>query len=234
MKDILFVTLARAGSKGVPGKHTRKLGGKPVIGWTIEAVKGCTHKGDYAVSSNDPAILMIAKKHGVIGILRPEFLALDTTPTMPALQHVVRLMEEGECKTYRYIVEVRATSPFKTSEDIDACVDLLIDSGADSVIGVTPLDDHHPARAKWLDEDGFIHDFIAEPASGRRQDCEPRAFIRNGTVYALTRKAVMEQGKLFGHKRSLGYVMPWERSINIDTELDWKLCELIERERELR
>lgn len=222
--NLLYVTLARGGSRGVVGKHTRLLGGKPVIEWTIRAVKGCTNAGDYCVSSDDHEILNLARRSRATAILRPERLALDTTPTLPALQHAVRLMEETHGRQYAFIIEVRATSPFKTSEDIDACVDLLASSGADSVIGVTPLEDHHPCRAKWLDADGYINDFIQEPESGRRQDCKPKAYIRNGTVYALTRAALFEQERLFGHARSLGYVMPPERSINIDTEMDWLLC----------
>lgn len=228
MKEILYVTLARGGSRGVPGKHIRLLGGKTVLEWTIDEVQKCEHRGDYAISSDDKeGILMIARCCGVTIINRPPELALDTTPTLPALQHAVEVMEHITEKRYAYIVEVRATSPFKTADDIDAAVELLMLTGADSVIGVTPLDDHHPARIKWLDENGYIRDFVPEPESGRRQDCLPKAYIRNGTIYALTRDAVMKQGKIFGHAKSIGLVMPPERSINIDTEMDWMLCQAI-------
>lgn len=223
MNDLLYVTLARAGSKGVPDKHTRLLGNKTVIEWTIEAVKNCIHKGDYAVSSDDYLVLSIARHHKATGIVRPAYLARDDTPTLPALTHAVKTMEQTKGRRYKYVIEVRATSPFKTSDDIDACIDLLIRSDADSVIGVAPLEDHHPMRIKWLDEDGRIRDFIPEPESGRRQDCQPKAYIRNGTIYAL--RTPIE--KLFGHENSIGYVMPPERSVNIDTELDWKLCQLM-------
>jgi len=224
--NILFVTLARGGSKGVPGKHTRMLGAKPVIEYTIDAVQASRYANDYAVSSDDQKILGITRWCGAYTITRPPHLAYDTTPTMPALLHAVDYYEQNCGVEFDYIVEVRATSPLKTTADIDGCVDLLIKSGADSVIGVTPLEDHHPARAKWLDEDGYIHDFIAEPESGRRQDLTPKAYVRNGTVYALTRDALYS-GKLWGHEKSLGYVMPQERSINIDTETDYMLCQLL-------
>jgi CMP-N,N'-diacetyllegionaminic acid synthase len=137
-------------------------------------------------------------------------------------------MTEWGARPYDYIIEIRATSPLKTTEDIDGCIERLIETGADSVIGVTALEDHHPARAKWLDERGNIRDFIPEPQSGRRQDLTPKAYVRNGTIYALKRDAVMGvNGKLFGHVNSIGYEMPAERSVNIDTELDWKLAELL-------
>ena len=227
---ILAVTLARGGSKGVPNKHTRMLGDRTVLDWTIDAVLGCKYPTDYVVSSDDIKILDIAEGRNVEVIRRPDHLALDATPTLPALQHAIRAFEKRTGVKYDYIVEVRATSPFKTSQDIDAMIEMLITSGADSVIGMTAIEDHHPMRAKWLDEYGRIQEFIREPDSGRRQDCIPKAYISNGTVYALTREAVMEQGKLFGHKTSLGYVMPGERSINIDTEMDWLLCKaMLER-----
>ena len=226
MTDILFVTLARGGSKGVPGKHTRLLGGKPVIAWTLEAVKALNYATQYVVSSDDIEILNIAKQYGTTPMLRPEHLARDDTPTLPALQHAVKKHEQMTGMTFKYIIEVRATSPFKTANDIDWAVRKLVNSDADSVIGVTALDDHHPMRAKWLNDDGYIQDFIAEPHSGRRQDCLPKAYIRNGTIYALRVPVTM----LFGHAKSIGYVMPGERSINLDTEMDWLLCKaMIER-----
>lgn len=228
MNKVLAVTLARGGSKGVPGKHTRDLCGKPVIAWTIAEVQKCPSVDKYVVSSDDAEILKIARKMGAQAIRRPNELALDTTPTLPALQYSVYVAELERHFKYDYIVEVRATSPLKTAEDIEACIDLLERTDADSVIGVCPLEDHHPARAKWLDRDGYIYDFIPEPASGRRQDCQPPAYIRNGTVYALRREWVMgANAKLFGHPKSIGYVMPQERSVNIDTELDFKLCQLL-------
>jgi N-acylneuraminate cytidylyltransferase len=226
MSDVLAVTLARGGSKGVPNKHTRLLGGKPVIAWTIEEVLKCRNVDAYIVSSDDDEILDIASEYeGVTPLERPKHLALDTTPTLPALLHAVKYFDKDGM--FEYVVEVRATSPFKTHMDIDGAVELLIKSGAESVIGVTELDDHHPMRAKWIDGIGCIRDWIGEPESGRRQDCLPKAYIRNGTIYAL--RTPIE--KLFGHKHSLGYVMPAERSINIDSEMDWLMCEAIERNR---
>ncbi len=226
--NILAVTLARGGSKGIPNKHTRILGGKPLLAWTIEAVQKSKYDLHYMVSSDDEIIRQIARLMDVWTIQRPPELALDTTPTLPALQHAVREVEKFFGITADYVVEVRATSPFKTTEDIDGIIKTLIDSDAESVIGVTALEDRHPARAKRL-VNGYIKDFcVHEPANGRRQDLKPRAYVRNGTVYAFRRDAVMPpNGKLFGHKTSIGYEMPAERSVNIDTPLDWLLCEAI-------
>ncbi len=229
--NVLGVTLARGGSKGVPNKHTRDLCGKPMIAWTMEAADKSTLLTDYIVSSDSAAILKIATDSQVIPIWRPKELAQDTTPTLPALQHAVSTLETILNFRFDYIIEIRATSPLKTTADIDGMIQKLVDSGADSVIGVTELSDHHPQRAKYLDGER-IKSFLPEVESGRRQDMLPKAYVRNGTVYALRRDAVMgEGGKLFGHENSIAYIMPAERSVNIDTELDFKLCELLLAER---
>ena len=227
--NVLGVTLARGGSKGVPNKHVRKLGGKAVLAWTIEAALKSKYLNQYVVSSDNETILAIANAFAnVRSLRRPDELARDDTPTLPALQHAVKWAEEEFRTIYDYIIEIRATSPLKTTADIDDIIERLIHSGADSVIGVTSLEDHHPARAKWLTGGGYLRDFIPEPRTGRRQDFIRKAFVRNGTVYALKRECVMgKNAKLFGHERSIGYIMPPERSVNIDTEMDWLLCTAI-------
>ena len=194
----------------------------------MEAALQSKYLTEYVVSTNDQNIADVAEQAGASAIRRPDELAQDDTPTLPALKWSVRRTEDFTVVGFDYIIEIRATSPLKTTEDIDGCIERLIETGADSVIGVTALEDHHPARAKWLDEQGRIRDFVPEPQSGRRQDLTPKAYVRNGTIYALKRDAVMgPDGKLFGHEFSLGYEMPAERSVNIDTELDWKLAELL-------
>ncbi len=225
--NILGVTLARGGSKGIPGKHLRQLGDKSVLAWTVQAASASELLDYYMVSSDDSAILAEARKHGAGTLLRPALLAADDTPTIPALQHAVKHFERTTGQTVDAVVEIRATSPFKTTDDIDRVIQALLDSGADSAIGVVRLHDGHPARVKWLDERGRIQDFLPEPKSGRRQDCKPDAYLRNGTVYALTRKAVMVEGRIFGHAHSVGVEFPAERSLNLDTEMDWQFAQFL-------
>lgn len=225
--NVLGVTLARGGSKGVPGKHLRLLGSKSVIEWTLEAWAD-SNLPELVVSSDDVDILAIASRYGD-ALQRPPELALDTTPTLPALQHAILEQERRTGCHYDYVIELRATAPFKTAADIDACIDLLIESGADSVIGVCQLDDHHPARIKQI-VDGRLRDWpgCPEPATGRRQDCQPAAYIRNGSIYAFRRDVLFgENARIFGHAFSLPYVMPPERGVNIDSELDFALCQVL-------
>jgi len=225
--NILGVTLARGGSKGIPGKHLRLLGGQSVLAWTVRAASASELLTHYLVSSDDSAILTEARKHGAGTLERSAALAADDTPTIPALQHAVKHFERTTGLVVNYVVEIRATSPFKTTADIDRVIQALLDSGADSAIGVVRLHDGHPARVKWLDERLHIHDFLPEPVSGRRQDCTPDAYLRNGTVYALTRKACMVEGRIFGHAHSVGVEFPPERSVNLDTEMDWQFAQFL-------
>lgn len=227
--SVLGVVLARGGSKGVPGKNIRLLNGRPLIAYTLDVAAQSKLIDVCVVSSDDPEILRVASEYGNAGLInRPAHLAQDDTPTLPALQHAVREAEERYGQEFDYIAELRATSPLKTVEDVDTAIALLIASGAESVIGVTELGDHHPARAKRL-VNGRIRDFyMKEAASGRRQDLKPKAYIRNGTIYALKRDAVMgKDAKVFGHDFSLPMIMPEERSVNIDSERDWMLCEAL-------
>ena len=227
MSRTLAITLARSGSKGVPGKNSRQLNGKPLISYTIEQVIKSTHIDEYLVFTNDSHITTIASQYGDLApVTRSETNAQDTSSSTDALIEAVHAYEAFTGNTYDYIVECMATSPFKTSSDIDNCITLLKATSGDSVIAVTTLDDHHPARAKQI-IDGKIVDFCGPELAFRRQDLEPKAYIRNGSIYALTREALLIKKLRFGGPNSYAYVMPPERSINIDTPLDFILAEAI-------
>ena len=150
--------------------------------------------------------------------IRPEYLSSDTASSTDALQHGVDFCEKDDGK-YDIIVELMCTNPFKTSCDIDNCIQMLINYDADSVIGVSKVEEHHPARLKKI-IDGKIVDFCVPEESGRRQDLTPHAFIRNGSIYVLTRKYLMIDKRRFGGDNSYAYLMPYEKSINIDSKYD--------------
>jgi CMP-N,N'-diacetyllegionaminic acid synthase len=199
-----------------------------MIRWTTDEANKSKWLNFYGVCSDDVTILDAS---GVVAWIQ-EPPVPDVRSRMISLNLAIAEVERINRKTYDYIVDIRATSPLKTAYDIDGAIQLLVESGAESVIGVTPLEDHHPARAKWLDEQGRIHDFIPEPADGLRQNLKPAAYIRNGCIYAYRRDVLMgDNVRQFGHEFILGYVMPAERSVNIDTELDWKLAEVLMNER---
>ena len=118
------------------------------------------------------------------------------------------------------------TNPFKNREDVEKCFLKLKDTDADSVIGVTQLVEHHPARIKKIESDKII-DFCVPELSSRRQELRPYAYIRNGSIYALSRDKLINNKHRFGGLNSRPHIMPYERSINIDSYIDLALCELI-------
>lgn len=225
---ILGITLARSGSKGVPGKNVRNLAGKPLIAYTIEEAKKSRWITEYIISTDSKDIQLLARELGADApFLRPNHLATDEATSVAALVHAVEWIEQNSGKQFDYVVEIMATNPLKNAEDIDACLKKLVDSGADSVVAVNEVGDGHPARLKKIIGGRLVDFCVPEPLEARRQDLMPKAFIRSGSIYALRRNELMINGRRYGSDNSLAYVLPAQRVINIDSELDWVVAETI-------
>ncbi len=222
---VLGITLARGGSKSIPNKNLVLLNKLPLIQYTFNIIPDCLSIDRYIVSTDSETIRHYCQEASIDApFLRPSFLATDTATSVDALQHAVTFCEKQDSIKYDYVVELMVTNPFKLASDCEACLSTLISSSADSVIGVTQLYDHHPARIKKL-VDGYIRDFCVPELSSRRQDLTPPAYIRNGSIYALNRDKLMLEDHRFGGDNSLAHIMPPERSINIDDPLDLVLAE---------
>lgn len=223
---ILGITLARAGSKGVPGKNIRHLNGMPLLAYTVTQALEVAELTDYVVSTDSAEIAAVATEFGAtVPFLRPGHLATDSATSVAALTHATQWMEELRNFKYDYVVEIMATNPFKNAADIRACLEILISSQADSVIAVHRLEDHHPSRIKKIVEGRIVDFCVEETPESRRQDLAPAAFIRSGSIYALRRDHLIIDQRRYGSKNSLAYVLPPERVINIDSELDWIIAE---------
>jgi CMP-N,N'-diacetyllegionaminic acid synthase len=223
---ILGVTLARGGSKSVPKKNIKLLAGIPLIAHTIREALLSSYISRYVVSTDDIDIQKIALTYGAESpFLRPAELATDTASSVAALQNAVAWVEREEGVKYDCVIELMATNPLKTVNDIDACISKLIDTGADSVIAVHRLDDHHPARIKKILNDRIVDFCVPEKLESRRQDLTPQAYIRSGSIYALQRNHLMVQGQRYGSIESRPYILPPERAINIDSEIDFMIAE---------
>ena len=223
---ILGITLARGGSKSVPKKNIKLLSGIPVIAHTIREALRSRYISRYVVSTDDEEIQEIAIKFGADApFLRPLNLATDTASSVSALQHAVDWIEQQEGTRYDYVIELMATNPTKTVADIDACIEKLITSKADSVIAVHKLDDHHPARIKKIVGDRIVDFCVPERLESRRQDLKPDAYIRSGSIYALRRDHLMIDGQRYGSAESRPYILPPERAVNIDSEIDFLIAE---------
>jgi len=228
---ILGITLARGGSKSVPKKNIRSICDKPLIAYTIlEALKS-SYISRYIVSTDNQEIKKIAIKYGAeVPFLRPKELATDTASSAAAIKHAVNFIEDEEGSEYDYIIELMCTNPLKTVEDIDACIDKLIATRADSVIAVHKLEDHHPIRIKKIIRDKIVDFCIPEIPETRRQDLKPDAYVRSGSIYAVKRDELMIHNRRYGTNNSRPHILPPERAVNVDTEIDFMIAEkLIEK-----
>ncbi|MGB0244512.1 MAG: cytidylyltransferase domain-containing protein [Candidatus Nanopelagicales bacterium] len=218
---VLGLIPARGGSKGVPGKNLRRIGGMTLVEWTARSA--LTSSLDRLVISTDSQeIADEARRVGVdVPFIRPNELAQDSSLTIDVVQHALDELK-GD---WDAVMILQPTSPFRTASDIDTCIEMLADSAADSVISVTPVGDHHPARMKFI-ENGFLIDPpFSEDVEGRPRQSLQSLFLRNGAIY-LTRTEVVNGGSIKGAS-SMAYVMPEERSANIDTEFDLMVAEAI-------
>tara|TARA_Y200000002_G_scaffold364575_1_gene353703 strand:- start:1458 stop:2144 length:687 start_codon:yes stop_codon:yes gene_type:complete len=220
--NILGITLARGGSKGVPRKNIRLLNGIPLIGHTIKEALSSNYLTEYIVSTDDLEIKEIAVDLGAkCPFLRPQEFAEDTSSSVDALKHAVQFMENQSNITYDYVIELMCTNPLKNVFDIDSCIEKLIETGADSVIAVHELEDHHPVRIKKIIDDKIVDFCLPERPESRRQDLKPAAYIRSGSIYALKRDHLMIENRRYGSPESRPYILPAERAINVDTEVDF-------------
>tara|TARA_B100001093_G_scaffold97497_1_gene89469 strand:+ start:33 stop:728 length:696 start_codon:yes stop_codon:yes gene_type:complete len=219
-KNILGVTLARGGSKGIKNKNLKKINGKPLIYFTIKEAKKCRKITNYIVSTDSKIIKKAAIRYKVeVPFIRPKKYSKDNSTSASALKHALLESEKFFDKKFDFVIELMATNPLKSVVDINNVIKILLKNNADSVIAVNQLFDHHPARIKKIIK-GKIFDFaVKEELESRRQDLKPNAYIRSGSIYAMSRKFVINEKRYFSGK-SFAYILPLKRAINIDDEND--------------
>jgi len=222
-KKVLAITLARGGSKSIPRKNIIDINGKPLLQYTTDEVAKSAYIDDYYLSTEDSEIMSVGRNLGVPIIERPTELASDTATSYDAIMHAIDHLDAWG--VYDYIVEVMVTNPLKTVDDIDACISKLYSSGADSVTSVVRIYDHHPSRVKYIQHDRMMSFYPEQPES-RRQDLLPPAYVRNGSIYAITLLAFNKYKSRVGAD-AVPYIMPQERTVNIDEPADLKLAELL-------
>jgi len=221
---ILGAIPARGGSKSVPKKNIRSLAGKPLIAHTIETALKCSLITDVVVSTDDDKIRKIAIKYGAKApFLRPKELATDTALAIPTIQHTVGEMEKIRGLKYDYIIMLQPTAPLRTYQDLTEALIKLIKSDADGIISVVDVDNWHPMKMKKF-ENGLLVDYQKPPVENPPRQILPPVYIVNGAIYATKRDVFMNRGTFQGEK-CLGYIMPPERSVNIDTEVDFIVAE---------
>lgn len=210
---------ARGGSKGVPRKNIRLLGGQPLIAHTIRAALQSRLLDIVAVSTEDSEIAEVAAACGARVIHRPPSLATDTVQNTDVVRHALEVLGDE----VSHVALLQPTSPLRRATDIDACLSLLLQGAARSVMSVTPVE-HHPGKAVLLSDDGEARPFTSEAdMEARRQDL-PAVYRQNGAVYALRRGDFLALNRFIVFPCKV-HVMPPEISIDIDSEFDLLLAE---------
>lgn len=222
--SILAVIAARGGSKGLPGKNVRLLGGRPMIAWTVAAARGASLLGRVVVSTDDAGIADAARAAGAeVPFLRPADLATDDANVVDAVLHVIDTLGEAP----DHVVLLQATSPLRQACDIDGCIRQCLESGAPAACSVTPA----PKSPYWmfsLDAGGRVHPVIErEERPGEQRQALPSAYVANGAVYVAETGWLRRERTFWRPGVTLGYVMPPERSVDIDTLLDFRVAEVL-------
>ncbi|MDG9668647.1 acylneuraminate cytidylyltransferase family protein [Hahella sp. CR1] len=232
-KRVLAIIPARGGSKGLPGKNIRPLCGVPLVGWPIRAALQSRYVDRVLVSTDSPEIAEVAKSQGAeVPFLRPDELAGDCAPTAPVLLHTLDwCRQHGE--SYDYLVLLEPTSPLTEATDVDKALEMLFGSReAQAIVGVADVDVHHPVYCAVIKERGLLApyqggDFAAMP---RRQDI-PDVYYFDGTLYISTVEALREKGGFY-HDRTLPYVVPKWKALDVDTLTDFICVEAVMQRRE--
>lgn len=216
-KGVLGLITARGGSKGLPRKNVLPLGGKPLIGWTIETALKSEVIGRLVLSSDDDEIMEAAKKWGCeVPFRRPAYLADDTASSMDVVLHAL-----GQLPGYEYLVLLQPTSPLRTAADIDAAFELLKSTGAPSCVSVCEVE-QSPYWMFRIKDGGKVERLLSEEGSATRRQDLPPIYVLNGAIY-IARIDWLKQSKNFLGEGCVAYVMPKERSLDIDNAADFEV-----------
>ena len=231
--NILAVIPARGGSKGIPGKNIKEVAGIPLIAHAIKACLECSdqfHK--LIVSTDDETIASVARQYGAdVPFIRPAHLATDEASSLGVMQHALQYFEENDKVEIDWTMLVQATNPLVLPADINKALGLLQQHpNATSIVSVKEAMDSHPFKLKII-EQGELKPYIQDtPEMIRRQDLEPAIYKRNGSLYMTRRDVLMDQNDLYG-EHIVPYIMPAERSIDIDEEADLVLADFLLKQR---
>jgi CMP-N,N'-diacetyllegionaminic acid synthase len=222
---ILGLIPARGGSKGVPRKNIRLLGGKPLLAYTTEPALKVKSLSRVILSTDDPEIASIGMQLGLdVPFLRPAELAEDTTPTLPVVKHALKFLKDAG-EEFDAVCLLQPTNPLRNSEDIEASIEKFISGGYDSLVSMLEVPhEHNPYWVFFEDEEGLLHLSTGGTEPIPRRQMLPKAYHREGSIYITKTNVILDKNSLFGDKIG-GYLMKTACPINIDTMEDWKVAE---------
>lgn len=230
-KNVLAIITARGGSKGVPRKNVRALGGEPLIIYSIEAAKNCPFVNRVVVTTDDQEIRKICLKAGTEVVDRPKELATSSASSESAVLHALQVLgAKGGLEDH--IVLLQPTSPLRSASHLTDCLEKYFKANSQCSISVCE-NEHHPYKSFLLgDDDSLI------PLRHEKDLCQPRQMLpktlrQNGAIYAVTVKLFLEKQTFF-IPPVLPYLMEIKDSVDIDTELDFKVCEILLQEKSFK
>ncbi|MDP6896829.1 MAG: acylneuraminate cytidylyltransferase family protein [Rhodospirillales bacterium] len=234
MTGVLCIIPARGGSKGVPGKNLRPLGGRPLISYTIEAAKNVDAISDTVMSTEHPMIAEIAASFGAtVPFLRPKDMSTDRASLADVVVHGYRYFK-NRGREFDAVLCLHPTGPFIKSSTISAAIELLLESKCDSVTTVSQMTQGHPHIAKRLTAQNVITDFCPPPPEAdvsSRQSREPAYHMTGG--FFLRSIGLMEEltatGNLLGADSRAVCVSEIEAT-DINTELEFRFAEFLLKE----
>jgi len=225
---VVGAIFARGGSKGVPRKNVRLLAGKPLIAYAIETAQASPLIDRVIVSTEDHEIAAIARQYGAeVPFMRPLELASDDAPEWHAWQHAIRMLEDprGERKIDVFAC-IPPTAPLRSVRDVDVCIETLLESGADLVITVKPAQRSPYYNMVVLDEAGYARVVMPSDRSIQHRQDAPPVFDMTTVAYAARPDFVLSANSMHDGKVK-AIVVPPERALDIDTELDLTFAEFL-------
>jgi len=223
---ILGLIPARGGSKGIPGKNIRFLGGKPLLQHSIEAAKRSILLSRIVLSSDEEEIITTAKKLGLeVPFVRPQELAGDSSSSLEVIQHAIRFFsQEGE--NFDAVCLLQPTSPFRRSGLIDEAIEKFTSGNFDSLVSVREVPaDYNPHWTFEAENDSLKIATGEKEIINRRQEL-PKAYHRDGAIYLTRTEVLMEKHSLYG--KNIGFIdTTGDPYVNIDTPEDWEEAERI-------
>ena len=226
---ILGTICARGGSKGVKGKNLKMLNGKPLIAYTIELAIKWGKFDKIIVSTDDENIIKIAKDYGIdVPFVRPKELSTDNAGKIGAIKHAVKFLE-NQNEFYDVVIDMDATAPLRTLEDIDSCLKLFLDNDVNNVYSVCECHKNPYFNMVELGANNYVHISKKLSSDILSRQMAPKVYEMNASIYVYNKDFLLATNSVHSDK-TMVYVMPQERSVDIDNQIDFNFVEYLLKE----
>ena len=224
-QKVLAIIPARSGSKEVPNKNIKEINNKPLISWTIIEAKKSKKIDKLIVSTDSEEYALICKiLNAEVPFLRPDNLSKDKSSSLEVVHHSIKWLKNNLDYEPDYILLLQPTSPLRTSKDIDKSINIALQNNADSVVSVEKVV-KHPNYMRSINKKGLLINYLNQSQNHIRRQELDEVFILNGAIF-LVKTEVILNGSWYGNK-CYPIIMPQERSIEIDSQFDFLLSDLL-------